>query len=316
MLTHWCTMEAPRTLLFDSASLYFRAFFGLPDSLRAKSGDQVNAVRGLLDFLARFISDYSPTHVACCWDEAWRPSWRVALIPSYKAHRVVRADPAGGWIEEVPSELTRQVPWIRATLDALGLPIVGAPDHEADDVIATLATRSVWPVDVVTGDRDLFQLVDDARGVRVLYVGRGVARHERIDDAWLQAKYGITGSGYVDFAVLRGDPSDGLPGVKGIGEKTASTLIGRYGDLDGIVAAADKLSPGVQRSLVGAMDYLGPAREVVTAARTLPLPDVDLTLPASPRDPDLFAALAEELNLGGSADRILAAMAQRAGRST
>ncbi|MBB1502856.1 5'-3' exonuclease [Propioniciclava sp. MC1683] len=302
-------MDAPRTLLFDTASLYFRAFFGLPDSLRAKSGDPVNAVRGLLDFLARFITDCSPTHVACCWDDAWRPAWRVDLVPSYKAHRVAYGD-----VEEVPAALTAQVPWIRATLDALGLPIVGAADHEADDVIATLATRSTWPVDVVTGDRDLFQLVDDDRAVRVLYVGRGVAKHEQITDAWLQAKYTITGAGYVDFAVMRGDPSDGLPGVKGIGEKTAAQLIGKYGDLDGIVANAANLSSGVQRSLAAAVDYLGPAREVVTAARGVPLPEVDLALPAAPKDPELFAALTEELNLGGSADRILAALAAAGGR--
>ena len=302
-------MDAPRTLLFDTASLYFRAFFGLPDSLRAKSGDPVNAVRGLLDFLARFITDYSPTHVACCWDDAWRPAWRVDLVPSYKAHRVAYGD-----VEEVPAALTAQVPWIRATLDALGLPIVGAADHEADDVIATLATRSTWPVDVVTGDRDLFQLVDDDRAVRVLYVGRGVAKHEQITDAWLQAKYTITGAGYVDFAVMRGDPSDGLPGVKGIGEKTAAQLIGKYGDLDGIVANAANLSSGVQRSLAATVDYLGPAREVVTAARGVPLPEVDLALPAAPKDPELFAALAEELNLGGSVDRILAALAAAGGR--
>ena len=302
-------MDAPRTLLFDTASLYFRAFFGLPDSLRAKSGDPVNAVRGLLDFLARFVTDYSPTHVACCWDDAWRPAWRVDLVPSYKAHRVAYGD-----VEEVPAALTAQVPWIRATLDALGLPIVGAADHEADDVIATLATRSTWPVDVVTGDRDLFQLVDDDRAVRVLYVGRGVAKHEQVTDAWLQAKYTITGAGYVDFAVMRGDPSDGLPGVKGIGEKTAAQLIGKYGDLDGIVANAANLSPGVRRSLAAAVDYLGPAREVVTAARGVPLPEVDLALPAAPKDPELFAALTEELNLGGSADRILAALAAAGGR--
>ena len=302
-------MDAPRTLLFDTASLYFRAFFGLPDSLRAKSGDPVNAVRGLLDFLARSITDYSPTHVACCWDDAWRPAWRVDLVPSYKAHRVAYGD-----VEEVPAALTAQVPWIRATLDALGLPIVGAADHEADDVIATLATRSTWPVDVVTGDRGLFQLVDDDRAVRVLYVGRGVAKHEQITDAWLQAKYTITGAGYVDFAVMRGDPSDGLPGVKGIGGKAAAQLIGKYGDLDGIVANAANLSSGVQRSLAAAVDYLGPARAVVTAARGVPLPEVDLALPAAPKDPELFAALAEELNLGGSADRILAALAAAAGR--
>ena len=303
-------MDAARTQLFDSASLYFRAFFGLPDSLRSASGDPVNAVRGFLDFLARFISDYSPTHVACCWDDSWRPGWRVDLVPSYKAHRVAYGD-----VEEVPAALTAQVPWIRATLEALGLPIVGAADFEADDVIATLTTRATQPVDVVTGDRDLFQLVDDAREARVLYVGRGVAKHERVTDSWLQAKYGITGAGYVDFAVMRGDPSDGLPGVRGIGEKTASQLIARYGDLDGIVANAANLSPGVQRALASAMDYLGPAREVVTAARDVLLPEVDLTLPATPADPDLFAALTHELNLGGSAERILAAL-QRAGRST
>lgn len=302
-------MDAGHTLLFDSASLYFRAFFGLPDSLRSQTGDPVNAVRGLLDFLARFITDYSPSHVACCWDDAWRPAWRVDLVPTYKAHRVAYGD-----VEEVPEALTKQVPWIRATLDALGLPVVGAPDFEADDVIATLATKASQPVDVVTGDRDLFQLADDSRGVRILYVGRGVAKHEQVTDAWLQAKYGITGAGYVDFAVMRGDPSDGLPGVKGIGEKTAAQLIGRYGDLDGIVANAANLSPGVQRSLTAAMDYLGPAREVVTAARGVPLPEVDLTLPASPKDPELFAALTTELNLGGSAERIVAAMA-RAGRT-
>ena len=295
--------------LYDTASLYFRAFYGLPTSLKAPDGQSVNAVRGLLDFMARFITEYRPTHAAACWDNSWRPAWRVELVPSYKAHRVAYGD-----VEEVPAALTAQVPWIRATLDALGLPIVGAADHEADDVIATLATRSTWPVDVVTGDRDLFQLVDDDRAVRVLYVGRGVAKHEQITDAWLQAKYTITGAGYVDFAVMRGDPSDGLPGVKGIGEKTAAQLIGKYGDLDGIVANAANLSSGVQRSLAAAVDYLGPAREVVTAARGVPLPEVDLALPAAPKDPELFAALAEELNLGGSADRILAALAAAGGR--
>jgi 5'-3' exonuclease len=161
---------ARATLLFDSASLYFRAFFGLPASLTGRTGEPVNAVRGLLDFLARFITEYRPERVACCWDEAWRPAWRVALVPSYKAHRV-----ASGDVEEVPHDLNRQVPWIRATLEALGLPVVGAPDYEADDVIATLARRADGPVEVVTGDRDLFQLVEPTRPTRVLYVARGVA---------------------------------------------------------------------------------------------------------------------------------------------
>lgn len=298
-------MDGSSTLLFDSASLYFRAFFGLPSSLRTSAGEPVNAVRGLLDFLARFITDYRPDRVACCWDDAWRPSWRVDLLPSYKAHRVAQGD-----AEEVPEDLNRQVPWIRATLNALGLPIVGAPDYEADDVIATLARRAVGPVDVVTGDRDLFQLVEPTHPTRVLYVARGVSKHERVDDAWLHAKYGIDGAQYVDFAVLRGDPSDGLPGVKGIGEKTAADLLGRFQTLEGILEHRDATTPGVQRALTSAQAYLVPATQVVTAATDVPLPEVDLTLPRAPRDPEAFAALTRELNLGGSAERILTALAR------
>lgn len=298
-------MDGSSTLLFDSASLYFRAFFGLPSSLRTSAGEPVNAVRGLLDFLARFITDYRPDRVACCWDDAWRPSWRVDLLPSYKAHRVAQGD-----AEEVPEDLNRQVPWIRATLNALGLPIVGAPDYEADDVIATLARRAVGPVDVVTGDRDLFQLVEPTHPTRVLYVARGVSKHERVDDAWLHAKYGIDGAQYVDFAVLRGDPSDGLPGVKGIGEKTAADLLGRFQTLEGILGHRDATTPGVQRALTSAQAYLGPAIQVVTAATDVPLPEVDLTLPRAPRDPEAFAALTRQLNLGGSAERILTALAR------
>lgn len=297
-------MEAGRTILFDTASLYFRAFFGLPDSLRSQTGEPVNAVRGLLDFCARFIDEYRPRYAACCWDDDWRPAWRVDLVPSYKAHRV-----AYGNVEEVPAALTAQVPHIRAVLDAVGLPIVGAPGYEADDVIATLAAQAAGPVDVVTGDRDLFQLVDDERAARVLYVGRGVAKHDRVDDAWLATKYGVTGSGYVDFAVLRGDPSDGLPGVKGIGEKTAATLIAKYGDLEGIVENSASLSPALRRAIEGAVEYLGPGRQVVTAASDVVVGDVDLTLPRTPRDPVAFARLTDELNLGGSAERIVAALA-------
>ena len=293
-------------MLFDTASLYFRAFHGLPSSLRAPDGRPVNAVRGLLDFIARFVTDYSPTRLACCWDDAWRPAWRVALLPSYKAHRVDHDE-----VEQVPEELVAQVPLIRDVLAALGLPVVGAADCEADDVIGTLAARSAIPVDVVTGDRDLFQLVDDARGVRVLYCGRGVANHDRVDAAWLRAKYGIDGAGYVDFAVLRGDPSDGLPGVAGIGEKTAAKLVTEHGDLDGIMAAATSgaLPATTTAKLAAAVEYLGPAREVVAVRTDAPVPDVDLTLPGAPADPERFAELAAELGLGGSAERIAKALA-------
>lgn len=298
-------MQRTGLLLLDTASLYFRAFFGLPSSLRAADGTPVNAVRGLLDFAARFITEYSPQQLACCWDDAWRPAWRVALIPSYKAHRV-----AYGEVEIVPEELQVQVPLIRAVLAAAGLPVIGAADAEADDVIGTLASAS-REVRIVTGDRDLFQLVDDDRDCRVLYVGRGVAQHDVVDDAWLQAKYGVSARGYVDFAVLRGDPSDGLPGVAGIGEKTAAKLVAEYGSIEQIVAAAQNglLSPTLTRRLAAAIDYLGPAGEVVAVRRNLPLAVPDLRVPSAPADPDEFARLSAELNLGSSAERLVKALA-------
>lgn len=287
--------------------MYFRAFFGLPTTLTDAEGRPVNAIRGLLDALALFIERYQPTHLACCWDNAWRPRWRVALIPTYKAHRV-----AYGEVETVPDELTRQVPIIREALAALGLPVVGADDHEADDVIGTLATTFPGRVDVITGDRDLFQLVRP--GVDVLYLARGIRNHERVDDAWLTAKYGITGAGYATMAALRGDPSDGLPGVAGIGEKGAARLVTDYGDLEGILAAATagRLAPRMTASLEAGIDYLGPAMEVVRVRTDLALnvtPEA-LRLPSVPADPDAFAALAERHNLGGSAERIIAALAQ------
>lgn len=307
------TMEAQNSQFFDTASLYFRAFYGIPATLRAADGRPINAVRGLLDFLARFLTEYRPARVACCWDNDWRPAWRVALVPSYKAHRLTEGGAGGRGavdVEVVPEELSVQVPLIREVLDALGLPIVGADGFEADDVMATLAARAVGPVDVVTGDRDMFQVVDDVRGVRVLYVARGVAKHERVTDAWLLARYGITGAQYVDFATLRGDASDGLPGVKGVGEKSAASLLTRFGSLEGVVAHLDAVSPAVRRALATHLDYLGAASQVVTCERDVPLPDVDLTLPKAPRHPERFAALAADLRLGGAAERIVAALAR------
>jgi 5'-3' exonuclease len=297
-------MSESRLLLFDTASLYFRAFHGLPTSLRSPSGHPVNAVRGLLDFLARFITEYSPTQVACCWDVAWRPAWRVQLVGSYKAHRLDSGD-----VEQVPEELAAQVPLITETLATLGLAVLGAADHEADDVIGTLAATHRH-CDVVTGDRDLFQVVDDDRSVRVLYLGRGVSKHERVDAAWVRQRYGISPSQYIDFAVLRGDPSDGLPGIAGIGEKTAAALLTDHRDLSGILSAAEAgvLSPRLTKSLTGSLDYLAAARPVVAVATDLALPGADLTLWNTPPDPARFAQLSEELGLGRSAERITQAL--------
>ena len=315
-------MASRRLLLLDTASLYFRAFYGVPDTLRSPDGRPVNAVRGLLDFIAHLVQTYSPSHLACCWDNDWRPAWRVELIPSYKAHRVAGAgDTVVGEMaatsagESAPDALAPQVPMILDVLGALGLPLVGLDDYEADDVIGTLATTSPMPTDVVTGDRDLFQLVDDAGPVRVLYIARGVGKHEVVDEAWIRARYGVPPSAYVDYATLRGEASDGLPGVAGIGEKTAAALLSRHGDLEGILAAASRpdspVAGGVRAKLGAAIDYLAVAPTVVAVARDLDLgvgPD-DLVLPSAPADPDRFAALSAELGLSGSATRVLAALA-------
>jgi 5'-3' exonuclease len=312
-------MSSDRLLLLDSASLYFRAFYGVPDSVRAPDGAPVNAVRGLLDFVTRLVDQYRPTHLACCWDNDWRPAWRVDLLPTYKAHRVEYVVAGGVDVEEAPDPLEAQVPVIADVLAALGLAVVGADGYEADDVIGTLAeqaARSGMPADIVTGDRDLFQLVDDERGVRVLYTARGVGRHEIIDEAAVVRRYAVLPEQYADFATLRGDTSDGLPGVPGVGEKTAAGLLRTYGDLQGILAAAadgdSTMSAGARGKLVEATDYLAVAPRVVAVCRDLDLGDPPLALPdPAPRDPGRFAELTERWGLGGSAERVVDALRAR-----
>jgi 5'-3' exonuclease len=306
-------VPGPKLLLLDTASLYFRAYFGVPSSMRAPDGTPTNAVRGLLDFIARLVGTRRPQLLACCWDDDWRPAWRVELVPGYKQHRLADTDDGS---EQVPAELAVQVPVIRQVLGALGLAVVGAPGCEADDVIGTLATAATGPVDVVTGDRDLFQLVDDARGVRVVYTAKGgVGRAEEIDDAAVRSRYGVPASGYADFATLRGDTSDGLPGVPGVGDKTAASLIAVYGDLDGVLAAAadpaGRLSPGVRRRILDAADYLQRARTVVQVRRDADLGAAarDLAIPPAPAQPGEWAALVERYDLGTSAQRVEAVLA-------
>ncbi len=302
-----------RTMLLDSASLYFRAFYGVPDTVKAPDGSPVNAVRGFLDIIAKLVTDYRPESLVACWDDDWRPRWRVDLIPSYKAHRVATLVPGGVDVEEVPEALVAQVPVIREVLDAVGIPIVGAPLAEADDVIGTLATRSAGPVDVVTGDRDLFQLVDDERGIRIVYTARGMSNLEVVTDAVVQQKYGVRGDQYADFAAMRGDTSDGLPGVAGIGEKTAAALLADYGDLAGIVAAAEDsasgMKPAARARFAAAEDYLAVAPKVVEVVRDLPLPEVDARLmPPTDAQRTTLRALSERFGLGGSLDRLLTAL--------
>jgi 5'-3' exonuclease len=296
-------------LLVDSASLYFRAFHGVPESAaRAPDGQAVNAVRGFLDMVTTLITRRRPDRLVCALDEDWRPAWRVALIDSYKKHRVA---PDGG--EAIPDPLAPQVGIILSVLAAVGIVAVGAPEYEADDVIGTLAARERGPIEVATGDRDLFQVIDDARGVRVLYCGAGVAKLEVFDDAAVLAKYGVPASGYADFATLRGDPSDGLPGVAGVGEKTAARLVHRYGSLAALrEAVADPdagFAPGLRGKLAAGAAYLDVAPEVVRVALDVPLDLGDLALPTAPRDADLLLQLAERWGLAGPVRRLVDALA-------
>ena len=180
-------------------------------------------------------------------------------------------------------------------------------------MIGTLATGAGQPVDIVTGDRDLFQLVDDDAEVRVLYIARGVGRHERVDNAWVRAKYDVDAHQYADFSTMRGDASDGLPGVAGVGEKTAATLLARFGDLPSIIAAAhdpaSDLGPGPRSKIKAAADYLAVAPRVVAVAREIDLDRSDLVLPAAPRDPAAVAALSEQWGLDSPTERLVASLA-------
>ena len=303
-------------LLLDTASLYFRAFYGVPESVRAADGTPVNAVRGLLDMTTRLVTARRPGRLVACWDADWRPAFRVAAIPTYKAHRV--ADDGG---EDVPPALAPQVPVIAEVLDALGVARVGVPGYEADDVIGGLTAREVArpagersPVEIVTGDRDLFQLVDDAAGVRVLYTVKGIGELETVDEARLRERHDVAGGrAYAEMAVLRGDPSDGLPGVPGIGEKTAAALLHRFGDLAAIVRAADDGDPGLtatqRRRLLEAREYLAVAPGVVHVATDLPLPAVDDGLPRGPAEPERLVALADRWRLASSLTRLVDALA-------
>lgn len=306
-------MTAPRLLLLDSASLYFRAFFGVPDDRTDPAAPPVNAVRGFLDFIATLVRDHRPTALIACWDNDWRPQFRVDAIPSYKTHRL-----ADGAIteEEVPDALAPQVPIIAEALAALGISRLGADGYEADDVIGTLVARhkGTVPIDVVTGDRDLFQLVDDAAGVRVLYTARGGVRSpDLVDQAFLAQKYGVaTGEQYADMATLRGDTSDGLPGVAGIGEKTAAKLITAYGSLAALRAAIDGGDPAIKgaqrRNLEAGAAYLDVGPLVVRVAHDAPVPDDPGLLPTQIADLSALSRLASQFGLTNPINRVIDAL--------
>jgi len=297
-------------MLLDSASMYFRAFYGVPETMTAPDGTPVNAVKGLLDMITRLIRARQPSRLVACLDIDWRPEFRVRALPSYKAHR---ANPDGS--EQVPDALTTQLPIIMDVLTAAGITLAVAAGYEADDIIGTLATAAADPVEVVTGDRDLFQLVDDERGIRIAYIARGLANLEFVDEGAVTAKYQIPGRGYAAFAALRGDPSDGLPGVPGVGEKSAAALVRVFGSVEAMLAALDAghggFPMGTRAKLAAARPYLEACMPVVRVATDAPVRLAGGELPSVPASTSKLAELDERWELGSSLGRLLSALASR-----
>jgi 5'-3' exonuclease len=279
----------------------------MPDSLLSPDGTPVNAIRGYLDMSARLITTYKPNRLVACIEGDWRPSWRVELFPEYKANRL---DEEGA--EEEPDLLAPQIPILMDVLDAFGIAIVGADDYEADDVMASYAEREKGPIRIVTGDRDMFQLVDDKKDVKVVYLAKGTSQHDLVDISWVSKRYGIPGDRYSLFAIFRGDPSDGLPGVKGIGEKGAALIANHFATVDEVVAAAESedraLTPNLIKKIIAGKDYLRIAPTLVLCARDVSLPVVDLALPQKPSDLSHIYQLQKDYGLGASIDRMIAAL--------
>jgi 5'-3' exonuclease len=275
-------------LLIDGPSMIFRAYYGVPAGAPAPDGRSVNAVRGFLERLGRLIQQRQPRQLVVADDWAWRPDWRAELIPSYKSHRVA---------EPVPGGLIPQLPVIRELLDAIGIDTVGAAEHEAEDVIATLSRLAPGTVEIASGDRDLFALVEDPR-VRILYPEKSGL--SVIDEREVTRRYGIPGRRYADFAILRGDPSDGLPGLKGVGSVTAADMIRRYGDIAGVLR--DRPLRDADR------EYLQRAISVVQ-----PVADLPIGLPRGRRDAypangAAMQALAARYGVRDSCERLLTVM--------
>ncbi len=296
-------------MLLDSGSLWYRAYYGMPDTLVAPDGTPVNAIRGFLDMSARLISIYNTDRIVVCIDGDWRPSWRVELFPEYKANRLEDEESEE---EAEPDTLTPQIPILLDLLDEFGLPMVGVDDYEADDVMATYADTHKGPTRIVTGDRDLFQLVDDKRDIKVAYLAKGISAHDLVDLKFIADKYSIPGERYALFATYRGDPSDGLPGVKGIGEKGAALIATHFATIEESIAAAhagdSRLPAALAKKIIAGSDYLAIAPTVVNCARNVPLPQLDISIPKPPTDLSSIYQMKEEYALGASVDRLISAL--------
>jgi 5'-3' exonuclease len=279
----------------------------MPDTMVAPDGTPVNAIRGFLDMTARLVTQYKPTRIVACLEGDWRPTWRTDIFPGYKANRV---DEAGE--EDEPDTLAPQIPLLLDLLDLFGLPMVGVDNYEADDLIATYSKSEKGPIHIVTGDRDLFQLVDDARKVKVIYLAKGFSQQEVVDLAWIKQKYGIPGERYALFAMIRGDASDGLPGVKGIGEKGAAIIANSFATIEESLAAAlnddERLTPLLRKRLIEGSDYIKIAPTLVHCALDVPVPTMEIALPKAPLDLSEIYAFKDQYGLGASVDRLIAAL--------
>lgn len=294
-------------LLLDSASLWYRAYFGMPDTLVSPAGLPVNAIRGYLDMTSRLLVRYSPDRMVACLEGDWRPSWRVELFPDYKLNRV---DETGE--EDEPDTLGPQIPILLDVLEALGIPMLGVDDYEADDLMASFSVQQPGPIRIVTGDRDLFQLVDDTRDVKIVYLAKGISNHDLVDLNWIADKYSIPGDRYSLFAMIRGDSSDGLPGIRGIGEKGAAAIASVFENLPEVMHAAingdDRLTPNLRNKLIASSDYAQIAPKLVGCATDVAIPQMDIQIPKKPKSLENVLALKEEFGLGASIDRILSAL--------
>jgi 5'-3' exonuclease len=296
-------------MLIDSASLWYRAYYGMPDTLVSPSGQPVNAIRGFIDMTARLINVYKPDRLALCLDGDWRPSWRVDLFPEYKANRLDE----DGEEEEEPDLLTPQVPIILDLFEELGFEIIGSDDYEADDVIATLAKRELGPIRIVTGDRDLFQLVNDERDIKVVYLAKGISAHDLVDRNWISQKYGIPGDRYGLFAMIRGDASDGLPGIKGIGEKGAAEIANSFDNMDEVIVAAksgdELLKESHRKKILADIKYAEIASKLTSCADDVFLPKVDFKISNKPKSEKNAMQIVKDYGLATSTERLKAALA-------
>ena len=294
-------------MLLDSASLWYRAYFGMPDTLVSPTGQPVNAIRGYLDMTSRLLVKYQPNRIVACLEGDWRPSWRVELFPDYKLNRL---DEEGA--EEEPDTLGPQIPILLDVLDALGIPLLGVDDYEADDLMATFSVKQPGPVRIVTGDRDLFQLADDERDVKIVYLAKGISNHDLVDLKWIQDKYQIPGDRYALFAMIRGDSSDGLPGIKGIGEKGAMVIANLFKTMPEVMQAAAgadaRLSANIRKKLLESSQYAAIAPKLVGCALDVAIPEMEISMPKKPKSLEKIIKLKDEFGLGASIDRIMSAL--------